>query len=386
MWREAGQQQEACEQRAGSLGERFRARYGETPYVYRAPGRVNLIGEHTDYNGGFVLPAAIQQSCWVAAAPRGDSTLAVYSEAFGQSREWSLGEIRASPERGWGDYVRGVAVQLGARGYAVPGASLVVSSELPPGAGLSSSGALEVAVAVALLDLTGASAGPLDLAVICQSAENDYAGARCGLMDQLTALCAREKHAVLIDCRSASWSYHRLPSNVRLIACNSMVRHRNAAGEYNRRRAECEAVGFSLRDVCVPDVGDRTAHLPDVLRRRARHVVSENERVLAAAAALDRGALDELGSLMNESHRSLRDDFDVSCPELDLLVDLARDVSGVWGARMTGAGFGGCTVNIVAAAAVDDFCRYVGTRYEAKTSRRPEMYVSTASGAASREC
>jgi galactokinase len=379
---------------AERLAARFRERFGDAPRVYRAPGRVNLIGEHTDYNDGFVLPAALGLAAWVAGAPRADGRLVVHSEHAGEHREWNLRETEPAPARHWSDHVAGVAVMLRRSGYAVDGATLLVAGDLPIGAGLSSSAALEVAAALALLDLAGRQIDRTEVAKVCQQAENDFVGARTGIMDQFIACHALTGAALLLDCRSLDARPVPIAADLRLVACNSMVRHGHAGGEYNRRRQECErGVAHlrardpgvrSLRDV---DPGLLDAHrsgLSDVIFRRCRHVVTENGRVRETAAALDRGSLDAIGPLMAASHRSLRDDYEVSCPELDVLVELANAIPGVYGARMTGGGFGGCTVNLVDDGAVDEFHDRVTSEYEERTGRRPEIYVSDAGPGASR--
>jgi galactokinase len=379
---------------ADRLAARFREAFGGKPRVYRAPGRVNLIGEHTDYNDGFVLPAALTLAVWVAGAPRADGRLLVHSEYARERREWDLRGPDPVPARHWSDYVAGVAVMLRRHGYAPEGATLLVAGDVPIGAGLSSSAALEVAAATALLDLTGWAVDPTELAKICQRAENEFVGARCGIMDQFVACHASAGSALLLDCRSLDSRPVPVAADLRLVACNSMVRHGHAGGEYNRRREECErGVAHlqsrepgvrSLRDVDPIMLEAHRTALPDVIFRRCRHVVTENGRVLQTAAAFERGALEALAPLMAESHRSLRDDYEVSCPELDVLVELANGTSGVYGARMTGGGFGGCTVNIVHADAVAEFHDRMTALYEARTGRRPEIYATEASGGAER--
>jgi galactokinase len=387
-----------------ALRSEFIERFAAAPRLYRAPGRVNLIGEHTDYNAGFVMPVAIQFDTTVAIAARPDRVLRVRSTNFGETIEAPLPPRGAARRRGdgnhWADYVFGVAWALQERGIDIPGADLLLTGEVPLGSGLSSSASLEVAVALALSCVGGAP--PLDgitLATICQRAENDYVGMRCGIMDQFAAACGRAGHALWIDCRSLE---HRLlpldpapaaaVAPIRLVICNSMVRHRLAGGEYNRRRAECEegvralarAVPAvrSLRDVSSPLLVAHEARLDPVIFRRCRHVVTENERVTASAAALRAGNLPRFGQLMWDSHRSLRDDYQVSCDELDLLVRLAGTADGVYGARMTGGGFGGCTVNLVRADSVARFRASIAERYAAATGHRPEIYVCEAADGA----
>lgn len=372
-----------------ALSSRFRDLFGGTPRVFRAPGRVNLIGEHTDYNDGFVMPVAIDLSCWVAAAPRDDRRIVVHSA---NADETATIDIDAAPVRtgAWPDYIAGVSSML--RPHGAHGATLLVQSEVPAGAGLSSSAALEVAVANALLDISGVSLDTRTIARLCRRAENEVVGAACGIMDQYTALHARTGSALMLDCRSLQHRLIPLPGNLRIVACNSMVRHSNADGDYNTRRAECIAAVArlaeddphvrSLRDLDLGLLEEARSRLGDRLFRRARHIVTENARVTDAALALEACDLGALGTLMAQSHRSLRDDFEVSAPELDLLVDAASGSPGVCGARMTGGGFGGCTVNLVHENFVDEFRSAITSRYEAATGVRPEMYVSGPAGAA----
>ena len=373
-----------------SLSARFRDMFGATPRLFRAPGRVNLIGEHTDYNDGFVMPVALNLSCWVAAAPRADRTLVVHSI---NAEATAAVDVDTVPSRtgSWVDYVAGVATMLREHGMA-QGANLLVHSEVPAGAGLSSSAALEVGIATALMDLWRISLDPTTVARLCQRAENEVVGAAVGIMDQYTAMHAREGTALMLDCRTLQHRLIALPSEIRIVACNSMVRHSIAAGEYNRRRAECIAalaklrerdpgIG-SLRDVNLSMLGAARESLGDLLFRRARHIVTENARVVRAAEALERRDSSALGVLMAESHRSLRDDYEVSAPELDILVDAASGSPGLYGSRMTGGGFGGCTVNLVHAEAVDVFRSRIMARYEAATGLKPEIYVSGSADAA----
>ncbi len=373
-----------------ALTSTFRELFARRPRIFRAPGRVNLIGEHTDYNEGFVMPVALDLWCWVAAAPRSDRTIVIHSVNADETVTLDLDAVWQRTGR-WPDYIAGVSSMLRAHGV-LQGADLVVHSEVPAGAGLSSSAALEVGVATALLDLSGTALDSLTLARLCQRAENEIVGAACGIMDQYTATHGRAGHALLIDCRSLQHRLLPLPAHLRIVACNSMVRHSIAAGEYNRRRRECEAAveilgGIhpgvrSLRDVGLTQLERAAASLGDVLSRRARHILTENERVLRTAEALEARDLDRLSPVMAASHRSLKEDFEVSARELDLLVEATRDVSGVYGSRMTGGGFGGCTVNLVHEEAVEEFGRLVATRYATSTGVRPEVYVSTAADAA----
>jgi galactokinase len=360
--------------------------YGGVPRLYRAPGRVNLIGEHTDYNDGFVLPAAIDMYMWVALAPRSDDRLRVHSENMNARAEFDLAD--RAPRGDWSDYVHGVAVVLRDAGHRVGGADMLVRGGVPVGSGLSSSAALEVATGFALLDGSGMAVDRVELARLCQRVENEFVGARCGIMDQFIVCTGRAGHATLLDCRSLESTQVPLPGDARLVICNTMVKHDLAAGEYNARRAECEAgvrelarllPGVSaLRDVSTEDFDRAGGTLPETVFRRCRHVVGENARTLAAASALERGDLTAFGALMTESHRSLRDDYEVSCEELDVMVELARGLPGVYGARMTGGGFGGCTINLVAAGAAPAFARSIAEAYQEATGLTPQVYVCEA--------
>jgi galactokinase len=374
--------------RAQELASRFERRFGVAPRVYRAPGRVNLIGEHTDYNDGYVLPAAIGLFCYVAAAPRDDRLVVLESEEVGRRVEWSIEDPDPPPRASWSQYVLGVAALLRRRDRNLQGVTLLVSSDVPMGAGLSSSAAIEVGSALALADLSGIEIGTRDVARLCQQAEVDFVGARVGIMDQFVATHACAGHALLLDCRSLEHRQVPLPADVRLVACNTMVRHSHAGGEYNRRRAECEsgvarisarfADVRSLRDVDASRLETCRADLPDAVYRRCRHVVSENARVLAFVSALEQGRAGDVAVLMMESHRSLRDDYQVSCAELDAMVDATADAPGSLGTRMTGGGFGGSTVSLVRREDVDAFRRVVCDRYTAATGRAPDIHVMDA--------
>ena len=367
------------------LTARFRRMFGARPRIFRAPGRVNVIGEHTDYNDGFVMPAAIEFYTWVAGARRGDRVLEVYSEHFDEKIRLSLDTLAGPPRRHWSDFVRGVAAVLQNAGYNLAGANLVIYGEIPLGAGLSSSASVEVATGLALSSLSGVDVPGLDLVKLCQKAEHEYAGTRCGIMDQFIAVFGVAGHALMLDCRSLEYRLLPVPREFRLVVCNSMVRHELASGEYNRRRADCEEgvkllqphlPGIrALRDVAVADLETWKPVLSATVYRRCRHVVMENQRVLEAAQALQSGDADRFGHLMYRSHASLRDDYQVSCKELDLLVDLASSSPGVYGARMTGGGFGGCTVNLVRADAADSFKEHISRAYREVTGIIPEIYV-----------
>jgi galactokinase len=360
--------------------------------VFRAPGRVNLIGEFTDYNDGFVMPAAVEFSTTVAVTPRPDRMLGMHSANMGERREFALDDPAAQPAKDWSDYVRGVAVILERLGHRLHGSDLEIHGDVPMGAGLSSSASIEVATALALMGVSRLSLGMKEVAELCQRAENEFAGSRCGIMDQFISCFGKAGHALLLDCRSLEYRQIPIPGGVRLVICNTMVRHQHASGEYNSRRADCEAgVRYfasllphvrALRDVTLADLDRYSDGLGEPVNRRCRHVVSENARVERAAQALEHNDLDTLGTLMAESHRSLRDDFEVSCPELDLMVDLALASPGIRGARMTGGGFGGCAIGIVDRERVDEFVKNVGEGYRNATGTTPELYVTSAANGA----
>ncbi len=369
-----------------ALRHRFRERYGSVPRVFQAPGRVNLIGEHTDYNEGFVFPMAIGFTTRVAAAPRAGRRIQAFSENFQTAHTCDL-DAPGPPQGSWGDYLTGVAVLLQRGGANLCGADLLIESDVPIGAGLSSSAALEVALALALAGMSGAQVDRLSLARLCQQAEHEFAGARCGLMDQFTACFAREGHALCLDCRTLEYEADPLPPGVAVVLCNSMVKHELAAGEYNHRRRDCEAAAAelgvrALRDVTPARLAQEDGRLAPRLLRRARHVVTENQRVQRAATALRRGDAAGFGALMFASHESLRADFEVSCAELDTLVDLARRAPGVLGARMTGGGFGGCTVNLVEAGRASAFAEFMRAGYLRATGIEPAIYLCQAAAGA----
>ena len=371
------------------VGEEFRKRFGGAPRVFRAPGRVNLIGEHTDYNDGFVLPAALDVATSAAIAPRSDRTLTVHSLMIDESVSFDLDEAEPRARKHWSDYVRGVAWVLETvGGHRLTGADMVIDSTVPLGAGLSSSAALEVATGYALLVNSGLTVDLTKLALACQKAENDFVGMRCGIMDQFIACHGAEGHALLIDCRSLERRLVPIDPGVRLVISNTMVHHKHAAGEYNLRRRDCEEgvkrlsaalPGIkALRDVTLEELEAHKDLLTPLIYRRCRHVVSENERTVSAADALASGDVALFGRLMNESHVSMRDDFEISCSEVDQMVALNQAAAGVHGARMTGGGFGGCTISLVEAGAVEAFRRSVAKGYQDATGIKPQIFTSTA--------
>jgi len=370
------------------LRKSFQELYGTLPRIFRAPGRVNLIGEHTDYNDGFVMPVAIDLSTWIGISVRPDSIIRTHSFNFKETVEIDLNSVPAHPKKHWSDYVHGVAVVLLQSGYHLKGADLLIKGEVPIGSGLSSSAAIEVATALALLANSGHEVERVHLAKLCQRAENEFVGMRCGIMDQFISCCAKEDRALILDCRSLSYNLLPMQSEIRLVICNTMVNHELASGEYNKRRAECEEAVHrlqkvlpgirALRDLSLQDLETHRGLLPDVTYKRALHVVTENQRVLDAAEALERKDPKTFGRLMYNSHQSLKENYEVSCRELDILVELAREVDGVFGSRMTGGGFGGCTITLLEASQIVEFQEAIAPRYQRATGLHPEIYACTA--------
>jgi galactokinase len=378
---------------ARELAQVFAQEFGAPPEIFSAPGRVNLIGEHTDYNQGFVLPSAIGFYVRVAVCPRSDGKLLLRSAHFSDKFEFALDALPSRKLFAWCDYVLGVAVMLARSGVSLKGANLLIHGDVPIGAGLSSSAALEVASALALLNVASQDLSLTDIAELCQRAENEFVGARVGIMDQFVSCFGQEGYAILLDCRSLEYELVPIPENVRFVICNTKVKHELSVGEYNRRREECEnAVRVlaktypavqSLRDVSTDQLSAVASTMDPVLYKRSKHVISENERVIWAAERFRAGDLDGVGQLMRESHRSLRDDYEVSCRELDLMVEAAAGLSGYYGGRMTGGGFGGCTVNLVGESHAKTFADQVAERYQQATKISPEIMVcSAANGAA----
>jgi galactokinase len=355
------------------------------PRIFCAPGRVNIIGEHTDYNDGFVMPAAIGLAARVAITPLAADVLEIHSLQFNESVEVELTAHNAKARTHWSDYVRGVALILQQSGYPLRGAKLVVDSGVPMGAGLSSSAALEIATALALLANAGISASRTEIARLCQRAENEFVGARSGIMDQFASALSRSGQVMFLDCRSLHRIYLPFPAQFRLVVGNTMIKHQLASGEYNKRREECEhAVSLlktqlagvtALRDVTLNHLETHRRLLNPVLFARAHHVVSENERTRKAAFALEQQDMRALGQLMQESHISLRDDYEVSCPELNAMVDVASTVRGNYGTRMMGGGFGGSTISLVEHDKVDNFVKEMKDGYLRQTGVTCECYV-----------
>ncbi len=360
------------------LPDRFAARFGRPPEVIAsAPGRVNLIGEHTDYNEGFVLPVAIDRRTWVALAVRDDGKLHFRSDTIGEDVEIDLDAAATHRRRGWSSYPAGIIALLASTGVPVGGMDVHITSTVPFGSGLSSSAALEVSMAVGVLALAGRSMPSRELARLCQRAEWDWAGVQCGIMDQTISISGQSRAALLIDCRTLATEAVPLDPTLQLVVCDTGVPRTLAGSAYNTRREECgEAVSIisrhtsgvsSLRDVTEGHLETYGSHLSDTSLRRVRHVVTENARVHRAVDALWLRDHRTLGSLLNDSHASLRDDYNVSCPELDVIVEICQSVPGVCGARMTGAGFGGCALALASPDAVGPLTSAVMTQYPRRT-------------------
>jgi galactokinase len=374
-----------------ALISRFEQRFGHRPaFLSRAPGRVNLIGEHTDYNDGFVLPMAINREVAVVGAPRDDRRIRLYALNFDDEACFALDQLQRGEPADWSDYPRGVAWALQEAGFDLVGFDGVLYGDVPIGSGLSSSAAIEMAVFMAFAACQPALAG-LDrvrAAKLAQRAENAFVGVNCGIMDQFVSALGQAGHALFIDCRSLDYAPVRMPVGTAVVIVDTAAPRSLAASAYNERRAQCEAAARmlgipALRDLSPEIFAQRRAALPALVAQRAEHVIYENQRVLDAVAALRAGDVATFGRLMNESHDSLRDLYEVSSAELDAVVEIARGVSGVYGARMTGAGFGGCAIALAEQTAVDALRDAVMREYPARTGRQPSIYVCTASDGAS---
>jgi len=371
----------------------FAERFGKpAAIVVRAPGRVNLIGEHTDYNDGFVLPFAIDRAVWIALRPRADRAVHAWSSEFTQAAQFCLDHLERGGEGGapsWGEYVKGTAWALQGAGHRLSGWEGVIGSDVPIAAGLSSSAALELATARAFAETSPIAWDPSAMARLAQRAENEWVGVHCGIMDQMISAVGREGHAVLIDCRTLDTTAVPFPENVAVVILDTATRRGLVDSAYNERRRQCEAAAAffgvaALRDI-TPQMLETRAHgLDTTTARRARHVVTENARTLAAAEAMRCNNAAALGTLMNESHHSLREDFEVSSPALDTMVEIAQMQRGCHGARMTGAGFGGCAVALVDSDARPAFVERVTAEYERRTRLVPRLYVTGATAGAAR--
>jgi len=358
----------------------FRARFGSEPsLVVRSPGRVNVIGEHTDYNEGFVLPMAIDRAVWIALRARPGREVVAVSLDFAGEKAFALDGLRREGA-GWVEYLKGTAWALAEAGHRLAGWEGVLAGDLPIGAGLSSSAALEMAAARAFAAVSGLPWDPVAMAKLARRAENEWVGVGCGIMDPLIIGAGREGHAVLIDCRSLEMRPAPLPRGTAIAILDTSTRRELTGSAYNERRAQCEEAARrlgvkALRDVTPAALAARGGALPDVVRRRARHIVSENARTLDAAEAMQAGDARRLGGLMNESHLSMRDDFEISTAALDAMADLGQAAAGCYGARMTGGGFGGCVVALVDEATAPAFLDAVGRGYRERTALTPSLYL-----------
>jgi len=378
------------------LSSHYKEKFGHAPkHIARAPGRVNLLGEHVDYNNGFVLPAAIDRVTYIAFSPTDAPHSTLVAVDFDQQTSFSAETVSSktqadsSPLPEWGLYPAGVMWSLMQENLSTPSMNAVFSSDVPRGSGLSSSASVEMAFMIAWQKLGGWSLPPMKLALLGQKAENHYVGVNTGIMDQFASACGVENKLLLLDCRSLEWKTIPLPENVSIVIADTTVRRKLTSGEYNKRRSACEeAVRLlkqdllniqSLRDVCLDDFNRFAEKLPAEIEKRARHVVEEIERSNQAEALLEAGDVQSFGKLMNQCHTSLRDLYDVSCPELNVMVNIAQTLDGCYGARLTGAGFGGCTVNLVENEKVDSFAKTLANGYEAETKLRPEIYITRAS-------
>jgi galactokinase len=359
---------------------------GDPELLVRAPGRVNLIGEHTDYNDGFVLPMAIERSIWIALRRRPDTTISIHSLDYARSQSFDASRPKRG-KGGWIEYLKGTAWALSEQGCPIAGWDGAVGGDVPIGAGLSSSAALELATARAITAAANGPWDPSEMARLCQRAENGWVGVQCGIMDQMISATGQAGHAVLIDCRTLDTSPVPLPPDVLVVILDTSTRRELAGSAYNERRAQCEAAAdhfgvAALRDLTPESFEAGIGELDPIAARRGRHVVTENARTLAAAEAMRSGDARRLGELMSESHRSLREDFEVSSDALNAMVETAAAHPACLGARMTGAGFGGCAVALVARDAAPDFAAWVADQYRQRTRLEPKVYVTDATDGA----
>jgi galactokinase len=367
--------------------EHFRRVYGERPSVLvRAPGRVNLIGEHTDYNDGFVLPMAIDRAAWIALRPRADRAIHIHALDYDAEGRFALDDLRKD-KADWLEYIKGVAWALTKAGYILRGWEGVIAGDVPIGAGLSSSAALELATARAFCAVSDFAWDVPQMAKLCQKAENQWVGVNSGIMDQMISAAGKADNALLIDCRTLEIALTPLPPGTVAVVMDTGTRRGLVGSAYNERRSQCESAAqfygvAALRDLTLSQFEERAAQLDERIRRRARHVISENERTLAARDAMNDDDAARLGLLMNASHDSLRDDFEVSSDALNVMVAMARAQAGCYGARMTGAGFGGCAVALVAASDAPVFVEQVEAAYRQQTPHHPGLYICHATDGA----
>jgi galactokinase len=377
----------------------FQEKFGGAPvHIARAPGRVNLLGEHVDYNDGFVLPAAIDRATYIAFSPTDSEQTTLVAADFDQEAFLSLQTIPlkchrdGSPLPEWAQYPAGVMWALNEAHLETRGMNAVYASDVPRGSGLSSSASVEMAFMISWQALGSWTLPAMQRALLGQKAENQYVGVNCGIMDQFASACGVENRLLVLDCRSLEWKTIPLPENLSIVIADTKVRRKLTSGEYNKRRAACEeAVHLlkrdlpnikSLRDVSVEEFNRFSAKLPQEVSKRARHVVEEIERSKQAETLLEAGNIQRFGELMNECHASLRDLYEVSCPELDVMARIAQSLDGCYGARLTGAGFGGCTVNLVARDKAESFSASLATGYESEVGYLPEIYITRASNGA----
>jgi len=372
---------------------KHKQRFGAEPAVFVAPGRVNLIGEHTDYAEGFVMPAAIDFATLAAISPRSDGKIALYSENYGEERHFDASAVPTmKASKHWTDYPLGVVSILAGEGHAIPAFSLSLWGDVPLGSGLSSSAALEVATALAVLSVLNATYPRPQLARLCQRAENEFVGSSCGIMDQFISANGSKDHAMLLDCRDLSFRLAPIPPDIALVIANTMVKHSVTGGDYTTRRAEVEAacaviashrpgVQF-LRDATVDDLERWGNEMSAESLKRAHHVITENLRTVSFAKALEKGDMNEVGRLMAEAHTSYSQDFEASCVEADAMVELAQDLPGLIGARLTGGGFGGCTINLVEQSQATTFAQALGSLYAGQFGIVPQIHICHASDGA----
>ena len=379
--------------------ETFRQRFGVSPmYIARAPGRVNLLGEHVDYNDGFVLPAAIDRTTYIAFSPSDSGQTSLEAADFGEKAVFSLQtlSIKTQPDGSalpeWACYPAGMMWALSEAKLATPAMNAIFSSDIPRGSGLSSSASVEMAFGIAWQKLGGWKISAMEMALLGQKAENKYVGVNCGIMDQFASACGETDRLLYLDCRSLQWQTVPLSQDLSIVVADTTVRRKLTTGEYNNRRDACEtAVKIlkadlpeikALRDVSVADFNRLSAKLPEEVEKRARHIVEEIERSRQAVPLLESGNFARFGQLMNECHTSLRDLYEVSCPELDVMARVAQSLPGCYGARLTGAGFGGCTVNLVAREQAPAFAQALAQAYQAECGLHPEIYICRASAGA----
>lgn len=369
-----------------AVDKKFNQLFNQKPLLVRSPGRVNIIGEHTDYNEGFVLPAAIDKAIYIAIGKRDDDTISLYTNEFAEEHQSSLNNLEPS-EQHWANYVLGVADQLQSRGYKIGGFNLVFDGDIPIGAGMSSSAAVECATAFGLNEIFNLNIPTIELVEISQKAEHSFAGVLCGIMDQFASMFGKKDNLIKLDCRSLAYEYVPLKlDGIKIVLLNTNVKHSLASSEYNTRRLQCtEGVAMikdfypdvnSLRDVTMPMLDQYVKPKDDIIYKRCKYVLEENKRLLQAAEDLKKGQIESLGKRMFLSHEGLKNEYEVSCAELDFLVDFVSNEDAVLGARMMGGGFGGCTINLVKEEAIDDLVERAGKVYAEKMNKELTAYVS----------